>query len=93
LVAEEVLEDSCMAISYLTLTLFFTVYPSNIENLWWDLKKAVAARKPKYYWTGGHCSWGINGLIFLRNAARCLCLVIHLVCSRSLPAKGCSTKY
>jgi len=39
LVAEEVLEDSTEA------SQSFDLNP--MENLWWDLKKAVEARKPK----------------------------------------------
>jgi len=53
-----------------------------IENIWWDLMKAVAARKPKKI-----VKWRPllmkNGLRFLRNAARSWCLVIHLLCSWS----------
>jgi len=39
LVAEEVLEDSTEASQWFDL--------NPMENLWWDLKKAVEARKPK----------------------------------------------
>jgi len=39
LVAEEVLEDSTVAITVILI--------EPIENLWWDLKKGVAACKPK----------------------------------------------
>jgi len=69
LVAEKVLEDSTLAITL-----------NWLEDLWWDLKKAVVAPKniielrPLFL---------RNGPWSLRNAARSWCLVIHFVCRRS----------
>jgi len=50
-----------------------------IENLCWDLKMVVAARKPK----------NITELEakFLRNSAKSWCLVVQVICSRSLQQK------
>lgn len=51
-----------------------------IENLWWDLTEAVAARNPKNI--SELEAIVRNGLRFLRNATRSCTLAIHYVCSR-----------
>jgi len=58
-----------------------------IENLWWDLKEAVAAHKPKNT-TELEAIAHDECARFLRSAARIWCLVIHIVCSRSLQQNG-----
>ena len=57
-------------------------------HLWWDLKKAVAARKPKNICelkAFTHEDWAK----ILRNVSRSWCLAMHHVCSRVIIAKGC----
>ena len=61
------------------------LYP--IENLWWDLKKAVVALKTKNICeltTFAHES----GPQLLRNAARIWCLAMHHICIGSSQQKG-----